>query len=269
MAGGVREPVFNLPGVALAVLAVLVGVHLLRLYGLSDAEDAYFLRALAFVPGQFTFVFDPDAVAAELTRLATEGDRQRILIGQFFLGTSGAQYWSPLTYAFLHADWMHLAVNGLWLAAFGSPVARRFGVVRFLALFAVASVAGALAHYVTRPADLIPVIGASAAVSGLTAAALRFIFQPGAPLGPQFWFGPLSAEEAVQQPALSLGAAVRDRRVIQFATIWFAINLAVGLFAGPLGISDQGVAWEAHIGGFLAGFLLFRLFDPAPSDRAS
>lgn len=269
MAGGPREPVFNLPGVALATLAVLIGVHLLRLYGLSDADDSYFLRALAFVPGQFTFAFDPDAVARELTRLAQEGDRQRILIGQFFLGTGGPQYWSPLTYAFLHADWTHLAVNGLWLAAFGAPVARRVGAGRFLALFAVASIGGALAHYLTRPVDLAPVIGASAAVSGLTAAALRFIFQPGAPLGAQFWFGPLSPDEAARQPALSLGAAVRDRRVIQFATIWFAINLAIGLLARPLGISDYGIAWEAHIGGFVAGFLLFRLFDPPQPERAA
>ncbi|MFN3888831.1 MAG: rhomboid family intramembrane serine protease [Beijerinckiaceae bacterium] len=262
MAGGAREPVFNLPGVVIGVLAALIGVHLVRLYALTDMEDSLLLRALAFVPGQFAFAFDPDAIARELTRLAEEGDRQRLAIAQFLLGTPRPQYWSPLTYAFLHADWTHLGVNGLWLAAFGAPVARRFGVMRFLALFAVASVTGALAHFLTRPLDLVPVIGASAAVSGLTAAALRFVFQPGAPLGAQAWYGPLSPEDAARQPALSLGAAVRDRRVIQFAAIWFAINIAVGLLATPLGMSDYGVAWEAHIGGFIGGFLLFPLFDP-------
>ncbi len=269
MAGDAREPVFNLPGVVLATLAALIAVHLLRDYGLSENQDSYFLRALAFVPGQFTFAFNPDAVAAELTRLAEQGDRQRIVIGQFLLGTRGAQYWTPLTYAALHADWTHLAFNGLWLAAFGAPVARRLGAGRFLALFAVASIAGALAHFVTRPVDLVPVIGASAAVSGLTAAALRFIFQPDAPLGPQTWRGPLSPDEAVRQPALSLSGAVRDRRVIQFAAIWLLINLAIGLLALPLGLSDYAVAWEAHIGGFAAGFLLFGLFDrrfPEQSD---
>ena len=262
MAGGSRQPVFNLPGVVLLALAVFIGIHALRLYGLSDSQDSYFLRTLAFVPGQFTFVFNPDSVAAELTRLAGAGDRQRVLIGQFFLGTGRAQYWTPLTYAFLHADWTHLAVNGLWLTAFGAPVARRLGAGRFIVLFAVAAIAGALAHFLTRPVDLSPVIGASASVSGLTAAALRFIFQPGAPLGPQFWYGPLPADEAVRQPALSLAQAVRDLRVIQFAAIWFAITLAFGLLAAPLGISDYGIAWEAHIGGFVAGFLLFSAFDP-------
>ncbi len=68
----------------------------------------------------------------------------------------------------------------------------------------------------------------------------------------------------MRQPALGLSEALRDRRVIQFAAIWFVINLAVGLLAGPLGVSDLSVAWEAHIGGFVAGFLLFPLFDPGP-----
>jgi membrane associated rhomboid family serine protease len=262
MAGGSRQPVFNLPGVVLLTLAVFIGVHALRLYGFSDSQDSYFLRAMAFVPGQFTFAFDPDSIAAELTRLSQAGERQRLLVGQFFLGSGRAQYWTPLTYAFLHADWTHLAVNGLWLTAFGAPVARRLGAGRFLALFAVTSLTGAFAHFLTRPVDLSPVIGASAAVSGLTAAALRFIFQPGAPLGPQFLNGSLSPDDAVRQPALSLGAAVRDLRVLQFAAIWFIINLAFGLLAAPLGISDYGIAWEAHIGGFVGGFLLFSLFDP-------
>ena len=262
MAGGAREPVFNVPGIVLSVLAALIGVHLLRTYGLSDADDGYFLRAFAFVPGQFTFALNPDAVAGELTRLAEEGDRQRLAIAQFLLATGRPRFWTPLTYAFLHADWTHLSVNGLWLAAFGAPVARRFGTSRFLALFAVTALGGALAHYLMRPVDLAPVIGASAAVSGLTAAALRFIFQPGAPLGPRTWYGPLSPDEAARQPALPLGAALRDRRVIQVAVIWVVINLAFGVLAAPLGMSDYGVAWEAHIGGFVAGFLLFPLFDP-------
>ena len=267
MAGGDRVPIFNLPGVVLAVLGGLIGMHLVRLYGLTEAGDSYLLRALAFVPGQFTFAVNPDAIAAELTRLADAGDRERIMVGQFFLGTARPQYWSVVTYSLLHADWTHLSVNGLWLTAFGAPVARRIGPARFLALFAVTAMTGALAHYVMRPVDLTPVIGASASVSGLTAAALRFVFQPGAPLGAQSWYGRLPPDAAARQPALSLGAALRDRRVLQFAAIWFIVNLAVGLLAAPLGISDYGVAWEAHIGGFLGGFLLFELFDPKRRDR--
>ena len=59
-----------------------------------------------------------------------------------------------------------------------------------------------------------------------------------------------------------------DRRVIHFSAVWFVINLVFGLASVPLGISAAAVAWEAHAGGFIAGFLLFRLFDPPPLDPA-
>lgn len=264
MSGRGREPMFNLPGVILLLLAGFVGVHVLRLYGLEPVQDAYLLRAFSFVPGQFAFAFDPDAVAAELTRLAQAGERNRLLTSQFFLASGDLQPWTPVTYSFIHADWTHLAVNALWLTAFGAPVARRFGAWRFLAFFAVAAIGGAGAHYLMHHLDMTPVIGASAAVSGATAAALRFVFQPGAPLGPTPWFGPLPPHLAVQTPALGLAAALRDVKVLQFAAIWFAINLIFGMLAVPLGISDYGIAWEAHVGGFVTGFLLFALFDPAP-----
>jgi membrane associated rhomboid family serine protease len=259
---GPRKPIFNLPGVILLVLAVLVLAHLARVYILTDAEDSYLLRAVAFVPAQFTFIWNPDAVAGMLTDLAREGRRGQLLMSQFFLGVGRQQWWTPLSYALLHADWTHLGVNSLWLVAFGAPVAVRFGALRFLAFFAVTAAAGAGAHYWLHMADATPVIGASAAVSGLTAAALRFVFQPGAPLGPVPFYGPLPPDLAARQPALPISRAWRDRRVLQFAAIWFAVNLLVGLFAVPLGIAEFGVAWEAHAGGFVAGFLFFSLFDP-------
>lgn len=54
---------------------------------------------------------------------------------------------------------------------------------------------------------------------------------------------------------------LRDRRVIGFVAVWFVINLAFGLGA-PVGAETGTIAWQAHIGGFLAGLLLFPLFDP-------
>lgn len=266
--GRAREPIFNLPGSIVALIAIFCSVHVIRVYGLDDYADARVLQTFAFVPGQFTFFFDPDAVAHALTQLAAEGSRMRVDVAQFFLGDGSLQFWTPVTYAFLHADWTHLGVNSLWLAAFGSPVAARFGAFRFLGLFLVTAVAGAGAHYAVHGVDLTPVIGASASVSGATAAALRFVFQPGAPLGPAYgggvMRGPLPPHLAVRRRALPLGAALRDRHVIQFTLIWFAINLAIGVLAVPLGIAETGVAWEAHAGGFIAGFLLFHVFDPIP-----
>ena len=58
-------------------------------------------------------------------------------------GGLGADIWTFVTYAFIHGDWTHLGLNGVWLLAFGTPVARRFGMARFLAFFAVTAAAGA------------------------------------------------------------------------------------------------------------------------------
>ena len=255
-----REPIINLPGSVIFCILALAAVHILRVYLLDDEGDAALLRLLAFTPGQFTFGFNPDAIAAELTRLAQEGLRSRLEVAQYFLG-DGVQFWTPVTYTLLHADWTHLGVNCLWLAAFGAPVATRFGTGRFFALILVTAVFGALAHFLARPVDLTPVIGASGAVSGVMGAAVRFVFRPGAPLGPAL-YEPLPPGVSVRLPALGLVESLRDRRVLQFTAIWFVINLVVGLLAAPLGIVESGIAWEAHAGGFLAGFLFFQMFDP-------
>ena len=89
------------------------------------------------------------------------------------------------------------------------------------------------------------------------AAALRFAFEEGGPLGMFRGRGPA----AFRVPAASLTQAFRNRQVLIFTGIWFFMNIAFGL--GSISIfGENTVAWEAHIGGFLAGLLLFPLFDP-------
>jgi membrane associated rhomboid family serine protease len=56
--------------------------------------------------------------------------------------------------------------------------------------------------------------------------------------------------------------ALRDTRVLAFLGVWFGLNLFFGLFAGGGGFASGPIAWEAHIGGFIAGLLLFPYFDP-------
>ena len=109
-------------------------------------------------------------------------------------------------------------------------------------------------------------VGASAAVSGAMAAACRFIFQPGAPLGDGFGFGAGDGHDYTQ-PATPIARVLTDRRAMPFILLWFAVNFLFGIGAQPLGISDNPVAWEAHIGGFVAGLLLFGLFDPKRGAR--
>ncbi len=96
----------------------------------------------------------------------------------------GPQLWTFVSYAFLHANFSHLFFNLVWLLAFGPPIARRFGALRFLIFCAATAAAGAAAHLVTHLGELAPMIGASAAVSGAMAAAMRFVFQQRRPA----WF---------------------------------------------------------------------------------
>ncbi|MGE3642546.1 MAG: rhomboid family intramembrane serine protease [Beijerinckiaceae bacterium] len=259
-----REPMFNLPGVVTALIVVFVLIHILREYVLSPGQDSEILRTFAFIPGRIGNAIDPGQIAQELTRYA--GNSSAFATARYFLGDRSLQLWSFVTYAFLHGDFVHAGVNSLWLAIFGAPVARRIGAIRFLALFLITAVAGAAAHFALHPYELVPVVGASASVSGTMAAALRFVFQPGGPLGPAVPGWQLPAEFSARLPALPLRNVVRDPRVMQFMAIWFVINMVFGIFSQQLGITSSIVAWEAHVGGFIAGFLLFGLFDPPPPD---
>lgn len=238
-----REPILNVPPVITVLAAVMLVIQLVRDW--VDPETGVEILALfAFIPARF----DPSVLA--------EG---------VLPGGVAADVWTFVTYAFLHGGWTHVGLNLLWMLAFGTPVARRFGVVRFLLFFGVTAAAGAGLHLLTHEGELVPMIGASAAVSGFMAAALRFMF---AHEGYGAW-RPDMLENAVHYPAPPLVQVMRDRRVIGFVAVWFVINLAFGIGA-PAGIVDGSVAWQAHIGGFIVGLLLFPFFDPVgrtPDDR--
>ena len=162
-----------------------------------------------------------------------------------------ALYWSPISYSFLHADWSHLLMNSFWLLAFGGFVARRLGSLSFLVLFAVGALGGAAIHYLLHSESVVPMIGASAAVSACMGAAMRL------PLPSEAEF---RSNPAFVNPRTVL-EALTNAQVLTFTGIWFAVNFIFG--AGLVDIAGQGqtIAWEAHIGGFLAGFLLFGLID--------
>jgi membrane associated rhomboid family serine protease len=115
--------------------------------------------------------------------------------------------------------------------------------------------------------DFAPLIGASAADSALMAAATRFIFEPGAPLGSARGFSMAAGEADPLRPAPPLTQLLRQRRPLGFIAIWMATNVVFGAGAQALGASDAPVAWIAHIGGFVAGLLAFPLFDRAAVQR--
>ncbi|HEX8662406.1 MAG TPA: rhomboid family intramembrane serine protease [Beijerinckiaceae bacterium] len=256
---GRREPIFNLPAVVTATIAVLVLVHAARSALLTPAADLELLLDWAVVPARWTAAFDParaEAIVREAgAGFSGSGAAFREALAQYVVA-DGAKPWTALTYALLHGSWTHVLVNSVWLAAFGTPVARRCGALRFLMLGAVCAVAGALAHWLTDPSSVVPMVGASAAISGWMAAAARFVFGPGRQ-GP---FG-RGIEEAHLRPRQTIGEMARNRGAAVFLLVWFASNLLFGLAAAPLGMTDAAVAWEAHIGGFLGGLLLFPWLD--------
>src|SRR5690606_7056648 len=83
----------------------------------------------------------------------------------------------PFTYTFLHGSLAHLAINMVWLAAFGPPLANRFGPLRFAVFFAVTGLAAAALFFVVHPSMQAPLVGASGSISGMMGAAARFGFQ--------------------------------------------------------------------------------------------
>ncbi len=101
-------------------------------------------------------------------------------------------------------------------------------------------------HYLTHMTDLQPVVGASAAVSGVMAAAVRFVFHPGAPLGESLGFAQRADEDlAYRQPALPLRKMLSNRGAISFLFFWFLANFLFGTISVPLGVTHATVAWEA------------------------
>ena len=253
-----KERIFNVPTVVLGLVGLLVVIQAI-LGAVPPLTQFKILAQFAFVPGRFTFAFDPGLVEAALNRGSRESDTE---LATFFLGDGQPLWWTPLTYAFLHGGWAHVGMNSLWLVAFGSAVARRFGTARFLSFCAVTAVAGALMHFLTHVADLQPVIGASAVVSGAMAAVVRFAFQPGAPLGAALGFSDRRADLFYRLPALPLREVASNRNALTFLGIWFLANFLTGIFPATMGMTDATIAWEAHIGGFLVGFLGFKWFDP-------
>jgi len=237
-----REPIFNIPGVIVPLLAAMALIHAVRTLVLTPGADNAVL---------WLFAFDPLRYGAGPL---PEGGLP---------GGVGAEIWTFVTYSLLHASWIHLGVNAVWLLAFGSAVARRFGSARFLIFFAVTAAAGAIAHLLAYGGQDAPVIGASAAISGTMAAAVRFAFQRGGPLS----YRRTGAAGDYRVPAVPLLRALREPAVIAFLVAWFGLNFVFGLWAAPLIGENEVVAWQAHIGGFLAGLLLFPWFDPVANFR--
>jgi len=147
-----------------------------------------------------------------------------------------------ITSLFLHGGWLHLIGNMLYLWIFGDNIEDRLGRGRFLVFYLVCGVVAALGQGVADPRSEVPMIGASGAISGVLGAYL--VLYP-------------RAKVLVLLPLLIFVTTVRVPALVVLG-IWFAGQLLSSLVAAPG--SGGGVAFAAHVGGFVAGVVLIRLF---------
>ncbi len=140
-----------------------------------------------------------------------------------------------LTYAFLHINWVHVLMNTLLIYLLGNRNWRYMGTVRFLVFFMVTAAAGAIAFAVARPEDTSQLAGASGAAYGLLASYFRYRFRV----------------KTINGKDMRLATVVTVGMVILIEVVLGMISFDV--LSGTLG---RAAAWEAHIGGFLVGWII-------------
>lgn len=137
----------------------------------------------------------------------------------------------PITYSFVHGSWMHVIMNAVMLMAFGAGLERWMGWKRLAVFMMGCNIVAILIHLGLNIGSDDPVVGASGALSGMFSAVIM----------------------VMQAQSGFLGQG--KYRYLPLIGIWIGVSLLFGVLGGPGG---ENIAWAAHIGGFLAGFVLFK-----------
>jgi len=220
-------PSRSVPVVTRALILINVVVFFFEL-SLSRESIIQLFYLFGVVPARFT---DPEWAAS--------------------IGFPIGSYWSLLTHQFLHGGWLHIAANMWTLWIFGDNVEDRMGPLRFIIFYLVCGVLAALTQVLVTPDATIPSVGASGAIAGVLGAYLLFF---------------PTARLIVLIPILFFPFFFELPAVI-FLVFWFFIQLFSGtaILASPQQVG--GIAFWAHIGGFIAGILLCRFFVRRPVRR--
>ena len=162
-----------------------------------------------------------------------------------FLADPAGDFATLFTAMFMHAGWMHLIGNMLYLWIFGDNVEDRFGHAKFLIFYLVCGVAATFAQLAFSADSAVPNLGASGAVAGVLGAYLLLY-----PRG---------------QVRVMMGRGVVPAPALVVIGLWFALQLFSGIGSVASNVDEGGgVAYMAHIGGFVAGFLLTFLLRGKP-----
>jgi len=220
-------PSRSVPVVTRALILINVVVFFFEL-SLSRESIIQLFYLFGVVPARFT---DPEWAAS--------------------IGFPIGSYWSLLTHQFLHGGWLHIVANMWTLWIFGDNVEDRMGPLRFIIFYLVCGVLAALTQVLVTPNATIPSVGASGAIAGVLGAYL-LLFP--------------TARLIVLIPILFFPFFFELPAVI-FLVLWFFIQLFSGtaMLASPQQVG--GIAFWAHIGGFIAGMLLCRFFVRRPVRR--
>jgi membrane associated rhomboid family serine protease len=231
-AGGTgRQPIFMLPGIITVLAGTMLVIHLASSLVLGPEGLDQLTIWFGFVP-------------------------VRLIMPEAFPGGYWPLIWTLFTHAFLHANWEHVLINVAWLVIFGTPVARRYAAGPTMAIFLVSAAVGAIAFAATTLPSVQLLVGASGGIAGLTGAATRFIFQP-VVVAPH----PETGEPVVLGRHLaSWRELFTNSRSRAFALIWILLNAAVPILPALTGEAVQ-VAWQAHLGGFVAGLVMVPFFE--------
>ncbi|MCB1538994.1 MAG: rhomboid family intramembrane serine protease [Rhodospirillales bacterium] len=198
-----QPPLLNLPPLTAWTLTLLVAIEIALKFGPADV-----VLPLAY---RFTFI------AARFTVPGLWQDSAVL---------------TPVTYLFIHGGWLHVAMNGLMLMAFGAACERMLGAKRTAILFLASGIVAAAAEFAIAPHSTQPMVGASGALSGLFAYVILR----------------LQADGRMQAGRYGIWGV---------AALWIGLSLAMSAMGNFIGVGD--VAWAAHAGGFIAGVLLARL----------
>jgi len=231
-----NHPTLRTPLMTYAILAGMVGSWFyLQGFGLEEEALARSICNLGMVPG-------------ELTRMAPIGTAVPLGRGMAcVVDNDPINLITPFTSMFLHGGWLHLLGNIMFFWVFGNNVEDSMGRMRFLVFYLICGLAGAVAHIMVQPASPLPTIGASGAISGVLGAYL--ILYPKIRINMLFIF--IVFWKVIAIPAWLV------------LLMWFAWQVISGLpelMAVRPDVSS-GVAVWAHIGGFVAGVILVKIFE--------
>jgi len=167
-------------------------------------------------------------------------DRYGIIPARFFNARMVSDMITPLfSFMFLHGGWLHVISNMLYLWIFGDNVEDRMGHIGYLVFYLICGMASGLVQLFISPASRIPIVGASGAIAGVMGAYL-LLYPFGRVVTLIFFFIFI---DVVQIPAFF------------FLAFWFMLQFFSGAFS-LAGQEGGGVAWWAHVGGFLCGLLM-------------